>query len=122
MIRSLLALLAIVVLAGPASAEWQRYHDDGSITASFDIASFAQFQGKPSVWVRWHYDSPRDGIGGMKLQFTAECDQDELYEIDVIPYDADGNYLAEDRHYDAPKEYPVTPDSLNEATLAILCH
>jgi hypothetical protein len=57
----------------------------------------------------------------MKLQFTADCGKKKLFEIAVVPFDGDGNFLAPNEHFDAPKEYPVTPGSLNEATYRLLC-
>jgi hypothetical protein len=116
-----LAVLFVLAAAAAAFAQWQLYKEDGGTIASFDYATFAPFQDKPSVWVRWQYVSPRNGVAGTKLQFMADCAEHELYEIAENPYDAEGNYLASSRYYDAPKEFPVTPGSLNEATYDLLC-
>jgi len=116
-----LAAILAVTFATPGWAMWQMYQKDG-IVASFDYDSFAPFRGKPSVWVRWHYATPQDGIGGKKIQFTADCSAGKLYAVADTPYDGDGNYLASNQYFDAPKEYPVTPGSLNEATYKLLCH
>lgn len=116
-----LAVLIVATAASTAFAEWQLYREGEGVIASFNLDSFAPFQGKPSVWVRWQYVAPRDGVGGMKIQFMADCAAHKLYEIAADPYDPDGNYLASNRYYDAPKEFPVTPDSLNGATYQLLC-
>jgi hypothetical protein len=121
MIRPVLALLIVMMAAGTAFAEWQLYREDTKVTASFDIASFAPFRGKPSVWVRWNYVTPRNGIGGKKIQFAADCAAHKLFEIASNPYDPKGNYLTWSRNYDKPKEYATTPGSLNEATYKLLC-
>jgi hypothetical protein len=115
------ALLFIMLPFNSARAVWQSYLDNGSVAASFDIASFAPVNGNPSVWVRWQNAAPQNGVAGRKLQFTADCTSGKLFEISVIPYDADGNYGAENRHYDTPVEYPVDPGSLNKATYDLLC-
>jgi hypothetical protein len=122
MIRLIVAAVLLTAATPPAFASWQSYRDDGSIVATFDLATFAPFQGKPSVWVKWQNVTPQNGIGGTKLQFTADCAAGSLYEISAIPFDAGGNYLAENRHYESPKAYPVTPGSLNKATYDLLCH
>jgi hypothetical protein len=122
MIKFALAAIMIVTAAAPASAQWQRYREDPDIAASFDIATFAPFRNNPSVWVRWNYASPKNGVGGMKIQFMADCQAQKLYEIAANPYDGDGNYLAPEQYFDAPKEFPVTSGSLNEATYKLLCH
>jgi hypothetical protein len=116
-----LALLIVMAAATAAFAQWQLYKDDGSTIASFDLATFAPFQGNPSVWVRWQYASPRNGVAGAKMQFMADCAEHKLYEIAENPYDAEGNYLASKSYDSAPKEFPVTPGSLNEATYMLLC-
>jgi hypothetical protein len=115
------ALLALMV-AVPVCASWQQYRQDESVSASFDIDTFAPFRGNPSVWVRWHYVVAKNGIGGMKIQFMADCQAQKLFEIAANPYDADGNYLTASNYFDAPIEFPVTPGSLNEATYKLLCH
>jgi len=121
MSRLVLALAIIMTTCTTSFAEWQLYHQDSSIIASYNYDSFAPFRGNPSAWVRWHYVSPRDGMGGMKVQFTADCAAGKLYEIASTPYDTEGNYLASNQHFDAPKEYPVTSGSLNKATYKLLC-
>lgn len=121
MIRVALSLVLVIATANAAAAEWQLYRKDNKVTASVNYHSFASFRNKPSVWVRWHYESPKNGVGGRKIQFTADCPGHRLYEISAVPYDKDGNYLAEDRHYDAPKEYPLKKGSLNAATYRLLC-
>ena len=115
------ALLIPLATAGPAFAMWQPYREDASVVASFDYDSFASIQGKPSVRVRWHYVTPRNGVGGVKIQFTADCAARKLFEIASTPYDPQGNYMESDQHQDQPKEYAVTPGSLNEATYKLLC-
>ena len=115
------ALLMVMATASTASAMWQPYREDASVIASYDYDSFASFQGKPSVRVRWHYVTPRDGVGGVKIQFTADCAARRLFEIASTPYDPQGNYLESDQHQDQPKEYAITPGSLNEATYKLLC-
>ncbi len=117
------ALMVFVILftASPALANWQLYWEDQNIVASFDYLSRSSFQGKPCLWVRWHYVHPRKGVGGVKIQFTADCAQHRLYEINSDPYDTEGNFLGLIRREDAPKEYPVTPRSLNEETYDLMC-
>ena len=115
------ALLIVMATASPASAIWQPYRENGTVIASYDYDSFAPFQGKPSVQVRWHYVTPLNGVGGVKIQFTADCTARRLFEIASTPYDPQGNYLESDQHQDQPKEYAITPGSLNEATYKLLC-
>jgi hypothetical protein len=121
MSRAVLALLIVLTMAGEAFAMWQLYREDQNVIASFDYDSFASFRGKPSVWVRWQYVTPREGVGGMKIQFTADCAAHKLYEIASNPYDPKGNYLKPSRNFDNPKEYATPPGSLNEATYKLLC-
>ena len=122
MLRLSLALIIVMFISSAALADWELYRRDRSITASVDILSFAPFHGQPSVWVRWHYDTPQNGVGGVKLRFTANCLDHRLYEIAEYPYDTKGNFLPPQKRYGSPKEYPVTPDSLTEATYNLLCH
>jgi hypothetical protein len=121
MFRSVCVLLAVLFMTGVASADWQLYKEEGNVIASYDFLSFAPFKGNPSVWVRWEYVSPVNGIGGKKIQLTANCSDTSLFEIAVIPFDSSGEYLARDQHYDSPKEYPLTGNPLNEATYKLLC-
>jgi hypothetical protein len=121
MIRAVLVLLIVLTTAGEAFAMWQLYREDQNVIASYDYDTFAPFRGKPSVWVRWQYVTPREGVGGMKIQFTADCAAHKLYEIASNPYDPQGNYLQSIRNFDNPKEYPTPPGSLNEATYKLLC-
>jgi hypothetical protein len=120
--RLALTLVIIMATAGQAFAIWQLYKEDSKVVANFNYDSFAPFRGKPSVWVKWQYTTPMNGVAGKKLQFTADCSARKLFEIAVIPFDADGNYLQPNEHFDAPMEYPLTPGSLNEATYNLLCH
>jgi len=119
--RKSIVLLIILITACPCLANWRVYSEDKNIVASFDDLSRASFQGKPSLWVRWHYVHPENGVGGVKIQFTAHCAQHRLYEINSDPYDTERNFLGLIRREDAPREYPVTPGSLNEATYKLMC-
>ncbi len=115
-------IFAIIMLAAsPVSANWRLYWEDSHITASFDYLSRASCQDRPCIWARWHYVNPDQGIGGVKIRFAADCATHRLYEIQSDPYDSEGNYLGLIRREDAPKEYPVTPGSLNEATYKLMC-
>jgi hypothetical protein len=122
MVRLVLAVLMILTTSGAAFAQWQLYRENKQITASFKYQSFARFRNKPSVWVRWHYNSPGGKYGGKLIQFTADCKEHKLFEISVIPYDHDGDFLGENRHNDAPIEYRLKKGSLNSATYRLLCH
>ncbi len=117
----ILAAIVVIATSGTAFANWQVYREDINIIASVDYLSHAAFRGKPSVWVQWHFKHPRKGIGGVKIQFTADCTRRGLYEIAYIPYDIKGNYLRSTQNYDSPRQYTVTPHSLNEATYRLLC-
>ena len=121
MIRLALAALIVITSANPVCAMWQLYKEDKGVIASFDYDSFAPVNGNPSAWVRWQYATPQNDIGGREIQFTADCSNHKLYEIATNPYDADGNYLASNENLDPPKEFPVTPGSLNGATYDLLC-
>lgn len=122
MLRLSLAVIMVMSISSAVLADWELYRRDRSITASFDILSFAPFHNQPSVWIRWHYNTPRNGLGGVKLHFTANCRKHKLYEIAEYPYDTKGDFLKHRKRYDTPKEYQITPDSLNEATYKLLCH
>ncbi len=121
MIRHTLALLIVLAISAQAVADWQVYHKDNKVIASFDYVSFVQFRNQPSVWVRWHNVSKKALYGGRKIQFTADCANHRLCEIKSIPYNHDGNFLAEKPLYDSPKEYPLRNSDLNEATYRLLC-
>jgi hypothetical protein len=121
MIRLLLIVLFLMVTSNIASADWELYRKDKKVISSVDILSYKPFHGQPSVWVRWHYVTPKHGVGGRKIQFTANCSRRRLFEIARHPYNADGKYLTPNKHYDSPIEYPLTPNSLNEATYKLLC-
>jgi hypothetical protein len=122
MIRLALSILFVMVSSSAVFANWRAYREDKSVIASFDYLSFESFHNQPSVWVKWHYVIPRKGVAGIKLQFTANCPEHRLFEIAAYPFDADGRYLKPKKSYDSPKEYPITPGSLNEATYKLLCH
>jgi hypothetical protein len=117
----LAAVLMVLTLSGTAFADWQLYWNGKDITASFDLLSREPFRGKPSLWVRWQYVTPRNGIAGIKIQFTADCSGHRLYEISRVSYDPAGNYLKLKKNYDSPKQYGITPGSLNEATYQLMC-
>jgi hypothetical protein len=119
--KLVLAVLMVVALTGTAFADWEPYWEGKNITATFDLLSREPFRGKPSLWVSWHYSAPRKGIAGVKIQFMADCSGRRLYEISEIPYDAGGNYLKSKKNFDSPKEYEITPGSLNEATYKLMC-
>lgn len=110
-----------VIPSGPAFADWQTYWKDKNITADFDYLSREPFRGKPSIWVKLYYATPRKEIGGVKTQFTADCAGHRLYEIASDQFDTGGNFLGLNKHYDSPKEYKMTPGSLNEATYRLMC-
>ncbi|WP_298266795.1 hypothetical protein [Geobacter sp.] len=116
-----LSVFLLAAATGTAFADWQLYRKDKAVVASFDILSFASFRHQPSVWVRWHYVTPRKGVAGIKIHFTANCSKHRLYEIATLPYDTDGNYLADNEHPDTPREYPLRHNSLNKATYELLC-
>lgn len=123
LISSLAVSLALVLVTSNAAlANWQVYREDDRVVASVDTLSFEPFHGQPSVWVRWHYVRPRKGVGGVKIQFTAQCPKRKLFEIATYPYDTKGNFLTPHKNYDKPKEYSITPNSLNASTYQLLCH
>jgi Surface-adhesin protein E len=122
MIRLAVTLLFVLATTSAVFADWRPYREDSTIIASFDYLSFASFHGQPSVWVRWHYVSPRNGVGGTKIHVTANCAEHRLYEIESNRYDTKGNYLAETKKYNPPKERSLAPGSLDEATFKLLCH
>lgn len=113
--------LLLLTLTASAAADWQLYYDDGKIVASYDVLSRAPFREQPSLWVRWHYAAPQDGVGGKKIEFTAQCSEHRLFEVRTIPYDANGNYLEESDHLKTPKEVPVDSTPLAKATYELLC-
>ncbi len=117
----LLAVIPVFVLTGTAVAEWQPYRTEYGVVASYNYDTFASFQGNPSVWVRWHYDTPRKGVAGVTIHFTADCSSHTLYEIAENTYGPGGDYLSTTQNYENPKEYPVSPGSLNEDTYRLLC-
>ncbi len=121
MTRFSLAVIVILATNSIANGAWQRYWQDTRVTAAYRIGSFATFRDHPSVWVRWHYRTHGEKYAGKMIQFTADCAKRRLYEISAIPYDHDGNYLGENRHYDAPMEYPLREGTLNGATYRLLC-
>ena len=123
MIRLALSVLFMVLTTDTALADWQLYRKDTNIIASVNYLSYESFHGQPSVLVRWHYRTPRKGVGGLRIQFTADCRKHRLFEIAAYPYDVAGKYLnPPEKNYHSPVEYPVTPGSLNEATYQLLCH
>lgn len=119
--RVMLLTVILLALSTAVSADWRMYRKDTTVIASVNYISHAPFRGKPSVWVRWHYVKPRNGVGGVKIQFAADCKEQRLFEIAAERYDLKGNYLGAQKWYDAPKEYPLTAGSLNEATYNLLC-
>jgi hypothetical protein len=121
MLRSASFLLALLFSTGVANADWQLYKKEGNVIASYDFLSFSPFKGNPSVWVRWEYVSPEKGIGGKKIQFIAQCKGSKLFAIAIVPFDTSGKYLAMDKQYDSPIEYPLTGSELNKATYKLLC-
>jgi len=121
MIRLALALLIVMATTVQAAANWRVYREDETVIASFNYLSFASFHNQPSVWVKWHNVSKKARYGGTKIQFTANCANHRLFEINSVPYDHEGNFLAENPHYDSPKEYPLKHNDLNKATYRLLC-
>ena len=121
MVRLALALVIVLSTTAQAVANWQVYREDDEVIASYDYVSFAPFHNQPSVWVKWYNVSPKAPYGGIKIQFTADCANHRLFEINSVPFDHDGNYLAESPSYDSPKEYPVSHNDLSEATYKLLC-
>ncbi len=95
--------------------------EDSDTIASYNYDTFEPFEGKPSVWVKWQYIAPRDGIAGVRIQFTADCSTQKLYEISLYPFGPGGAYHDPTLNVNDPKEYPLAPDSLNEATFRLLC-
>ena len=117
------ALFIVMAATGAAEANWRLYHKDNAVVASFDYLSRASLNGRPAVWVRWHYVAPRGGVGGEKLLFTADCTAHKLYEVKALTYDTGGTYLPKrKRTPPTPQEYSLPPGSLNEATYRLLCH
>ena len=122
MIRLALTVLLLMATTDTVLADWQLYKKDDRIIASVDYLSYASFHNRPSVMVRWHYRAPREGVGGLKIEFTADCRKHRLFEIAAYPYDAGGKYLKPHKNYHSPIEYPIAPGSLNDATYKLLCH
>jgi hypothetical protein len=121
MIRIALALLIVLAISSSAVANWQVYSKKDKIIASLDYVTFASFRNQPSVWVRWHNVSKKARYGGRKIQFTADCASHRLFEINSVPYDHAGIFLAGNPMYDSPKEYPLKNNDLNKATYRLLC-
>ena len=121
MIRLALALLIVMATTVQATANWQVYREDETVIASFNYLTFAPFRNQPSVWTKWHNVSQKARYGGKKIQFTADCAKHRLFEINSVPYDHEGNFLAENPRYDSPKEYPLKHNDLNKATYRLLC-
>jgi len=119
--RISLALLMVLATTAQSVAFWQIYREDGKVVASYDYVTFATFRNQPSVWVKWHNVSKKTMYGGTKIQFTADCAKHRLFEINSVPYDHDGNFLAEQPLYNSPREYPLKHNNLNEATYRLLC-
>ena len=122
MIRLALSALFLVMNANTVLADWQLYKKDNNIIASVDYLSYESFHHHPSVLVRWHYRTPSKGVGGIRIQFTADCRKHQLFEIAAYPYDEGGKYLKPHKNYNSPIEYIIAPGSLNEATYKLLCH
>ncbi len=118
----LMAVVLSVAASGTAFADWQLYWKGDNITATFDLLSREPFHGKPSLWVKWNYAKPMNGIAGIKLQFMADCSGHRLYKIYEIPYDAGGNFLKPKKYYASPREYKIIPASPGEATYKLMCH
>lgn len=121
MIRLALGVLIILATTAQAMANWQLYRENDEVIATYDYVSFAPFRNQPSVWVKWYNVSQNAKYGGLKIQFTADCENHRLFEINLVPYDHEGNFLAESPSYDTPKEYPLNHNDLNEATYKLLC-
>lgn len=119
--RSALVTLLVLTTISTANADWQLYRKDSDTIASYNQDTFEPFKGNPSVWVKWHYITSRDGIAGVRIQFVADCSTQKLHEISLYPYGPGGAYLDPTLNSNDPKEYPLTPDSLNEATYRLLC-
>ena len=122
MIRLALSVLLLIATTDTVLADWQLYKEDNNIIASVDYLSYESFHNRPSVLVRWHYRTPRNGVGGLRIQFTADCAKHRLFEIAAYPYDVDGKYLKPHKKYNSPIEYPIVPGSLNDETYKLLCH
>ncbi|HEY5976048.1 MAG TPA: hypothetical protein VIU41_15045, partial [Geobacteraceae bacterium] len=93
-------LVVLAATVSAAQASWTLYKDDGDTVANYDRSG--PYRGQPALWVRWQYKSPRDGVAGIKKQFTADCQAGKFYEIYANPYDANGTYLGADSRYDSP--------------------
>ncbi|MCM0082622.1 hypothetical protein L4X63_13560 [Geomonas sp. Red32] len=115
-----MSLLFLLMGSHTAWGAWELYREDESVVASVNILSYEPYHGQPSVWVRWHYVKPKGGEGGVKIQFTASCSQHRLFAIATYPYDRAGDYLKPQKNQ-PPIEYPLKPDSLNDATYRLLC-
>ena len=113
--------LVVMLAATSAFADWRVYYEDGKVIASEDYLSNAPYRGMPSVWVRWHYKTPKDDRGGSKRQFAADCTKHRLLEISFATYDKAGNYVESTQLYDAPRQYPLKGSKLNQATYELLC-
>ena len=122
MVHMVWTLLFLLASATFVCADWRMYRKDDDIVASVNYISRSSFHGKPAVWVRWHYVTPKNGVGGVKIQFAADCPKHKLLEIERHPYNAEGIYLTHGKSYKSPPEYPVTPGSINEATYKLLCY
>ena len=120
--RLIWSLIVIMATSNAAYADWELYRTDKKVIASVDVLSYDPFHGRPSVWVRWHYVTAINSVGGLKIQFTANCSQHRLFEIATYPYNVAGKYLTPHKNYNSPKEYAITPNSLDEATYKLLCH
>ncbi|BDV44574.1 hypothetical protein GURASL_34970 [Geotalea uraniireducens] len=116
-----MTMLIIMAAAGEAVADWQVYREGKTVIAAVDYLSYAPYHNQPSVWVRWHYVKPRQGVAGRKIQFTADCTAHRLFEIADATYNTAGDFIATSKYYQAPREFPIKPGSLNEATFELLC-
>lgn len=119
--RMALAMAMVLMTAGGAAADWQVYREGKTVIAAVDYISYAPYHNQPSVWVRWHYVKPRQGVAGRKIQFTADCGHHRLFEIASATYNTAGDFIATNKYYHAPREFPIKPGSLNETTFELLC-
>ncbi len=119
--RLALSVVVVLLTCSVASADWRLYRKGGDVIATFDYLSRLPYHGQPSLWVNWRYVVPKNGVGGVRLQVTADCKEHRLYGIASYPYDVGGNYLKPVKRYTSPREFPISPGSLNEATYNLIC-
>lgn len=115
-----LAIVICMVSVAFAEVNWTGYYMSDDNVYSIDAASVKTVKNERNAWVNWSFGKPHEynGISTMKIKMVANCNKKTLRSVEALAYNANGDLLVKEKHYNA---LVLDPDTANTATYDYIC-